>query len=148
MEQLDRYAQGESHARAGVYTKEVMMPWKVHARAGFWQDLWREEPMLELVYWQDLRTCGGPTLEQSSPDGLHPMEVTLADPKFLFTFEACAFAFYKGIKSGSFLASVAAYFHIRHLFRDLEMFSLSNKWKILYMSSVWPNSLLNELQLN
>ncbi|GAB0181827.1 zinc finger and BTB domain-containing protein 5 [Grus japonensis] len=38
--------------------------------------LWREEPTLEQVCWQDLWPRGGPMLEQSAPEGLHPMEGT------------------------------------------------------------------------
>ncbi|KAK4810960.1 hypothetical protein QYF61_014432 [Mycteria americana] len=34
----------------------------------------REETMLEQGCWQDLWPHGGPTLEQSIPEGLHPME--------------------------------------------------------------------------
>ncbi|KAK4830792.1 hypothetical protein QYF61_013625, partial [Mycteria americana] len=37
-----------------------------------------EEPTLEKVFWQDLWPCGGPTLEQSVPEGLHPVERTRA----------------------------------------------------------------------
>ncbi|KAF4793767.1 hypothetical protein TURU_108121 [Turdus rufiventris] len=39
-------------------------------------DPWREEPTLEQVYRQDLLPCGGFTLEQSVPEGLHTMEGT------------------------------------------------------------------------
>ncbi|GAB0191968.1 EH domain-containing protein 4 [Grus japonensis] len=39
---------------------------------------WREEPMPEQVCWQDLSPRGGPTLEQSVPEGLHPVEGTYA----------------------------------------------------------------------
>ncbi|GAB0188269.1 EH domain-containing protein 4 [Grus japonensis] len=37
---------------------------------------WRQDTMLEQVCWQDLWPHGGPTLEQSGPEGLHPMEGT------------------------------------------------------------------------
>lgn len=37
---------------------------------------WWVKPMLEQVYWQDLWPRGGPTLEQSVPEGPYPMEVT------------------------------------------------------------------------
>ncbi|KAJ7419650.1 protein pxr1-like [Pitangus sulphuratus] len=40
--------------------------------------LWREEPMLEQVCWQDLWSCGGPTLEQSVPEGQQCVEGTHA----------------------------------------------------------------------
>lgn len=32
------------------------------------------KPMLEQVCCQDLETCGGPMLELSDPEGLHPIE--------------------------------------------------------------------------
>jgi len=41
--------------------------------------LWREEPTLEQVCWQDLRTCGGPTLEHSLLEVLNPVERTHAE---------------------------------------------------------------------
>ncbi|PKU43633.1 hypothetical protein llap_6066 [Limosa lapponica baueri] len=41
-------------------------------------DPWREEVTLEQVCWQDLLAHEGPTLEQSIPEGLYPMEMTLA----------------------------------------------------------------------
>jgi len=41
-------------------------------------DPWREKPVLEQVCWQDLWPHGGPTLEQSVPDGLHSVEGTHA----------------------------------------------------------------------
>ncbi|GAB0209448.1 ubiquitin-conjugating enzyme E2 R2-like [Grus japonensis] len=37
-----------------THLKEAVTPWEAHAGAGSWQDLWREEPMLEQVCWQDL----------------------------------------------------------------------------------------------
>ena len=40
-------------------------------------DPWREEPT-EQVFWQDLWPRGGPTLEQSAPEGLHAVEGTHA----------------------------------------------------------------------
>ena len=43
---------------------------------GYWiwaVDPWREEPMPEQVCWQDLWPRRGPTLEQSVPEGLHPV---------------------------------------------------------------------------
>ncbi|GAB0179705.1 zinc finger and BTB domain-containing protein 5 [Grus japonensis] len=39
-------------------------------------DPWTEEPTPEQVCWQDLGPHGGPTLEQSAPEGLHPVEGT------------------------------------------------------------------------
>ncbi|GAB0181795.1 EH domain-containing protein 4 [Grus japonensis] len=39
---------------------------------------WREEPTLEQVCWQDFWPHGGPMLEQSVPEGLHPMGETHA----------------------------------------------------------------------
>ena len=42
--------------------KEAVTSWReAHDGAGSWQDLW---------------PCGGPTLEQPVPEGLHPMEST------------------------------------------------------------------------
>jgi len=35
--------------------------------------------MLEQIFWQDLRPHGGSTLEQSTSEGLHPMERTHAE---------------------------------------------------------------------
>jgi len=66
-------AHGGHHARAGGCLKEAMTPWKARAGAGSWQDLWREEPTLEQVCWQDLSTRGGSMLDQSVPEGLHPV---------------------------------------------------------------------------
>jgi len=43
--------------------KEAVSPWRARAGAGSCQDLW---------------THGGPTLEQSVPEALHPMEGTCA----------------------------------------------------------------------
>ncbi|GAB0184410.1 zinc finger and BTB domain-containing protein 5 [Grus japonensis] len=54
----------------------VATPWETCAGAGSWQDPWREEPRLEQVCWQDLWPHGGPTLEQSTPEGLHSVEGT------------------------------------------------------------------------
>jgi len=45
---------GGPHAGAGACLKEALTPWRARAEAGFWQDLWREEPTLEQVCWQDL----------------------------------------------------------------------------------------------
>ncbi|GAB0205574.1 zinc finger and BTB domain-containing protein 5 [Grus japonensis] len=39
---------------------------------------WREEPTPEQVCWQDLGPHGGPMLEQSVPEGLHPVGETHA----------------------------------------------------------------------
>jgi len=35
-----------------------------------------KDPMMEQVFWQDLWPRGGPMVEQSVPEGLHPMEGT------------------------------------------------------------------------
>jgi len=56
-------APGGPPAKAAECPKEVVSLWEAHAGAGFWQDLW---------------THGGPTLEPSVPEGLHPMEGTHA----------------------------------------------------------------------
>ena len=56
--------------------KEAVTLWRAHAGAGSWQDLSSPvgKPTLEEVFWQDLRPHRGPMLEQSVPEGLHPME--------------------------------------------------------------------------
>ena len=57
---------------------EAAILWRAWAGAGSWQEVWPdgEQPMLEQVSWQGLWSHGGPTLEQSVPEGLHPMERT------------------------------------------------------------------------
>ncbi|GAB0187733.1 hypothetical protein GRJ2_001238600 [Grus japonensis] len=56
-------------------------PWEAHAGAGSWPDLWtREEGSPHQSRFAG-RTCdpvGDPTLEQSAPEGLHPVEGTHA----------------------------------------------------------------------
>ncbi|PKU47688.1 ubx domain-containing protein 4 [Limosa lapponica baueri] len=47
---------------------------ETHTGAGSWQDLWTKDPVLEHVCWQDLWLRGGRMLEQSVPEGLHPLE--------------------------------------------------------------------------
>jgi len=54
-------------------------PWGAHARAGFCQDPWREEPTPEQACWQDLWPHGGPMLERPVPEGLYPVEGTHAE---------------------------------------------------------------------
>jgi len=61
-------------AGAGRCLKEAVTQWG----APRWllpgpADEWREEPMLEQVSWQGWWPHGGPTLEQSVPEGLHPV---------------------------------------------------------------------------
>jgi len=58
-------------------------PWEAHAGAGSWQDLWIHGPMETGAHTRagllaGLVTPLGPTLEQSVPEGLHPVEVTHA----------------------------------------------------------------------
>ncbi|OPJ81253.1 hypothetical protein AV530_009472 [Patagioenas fasciata monilis] len=56
-------------ARGGLYTGSDGCALKEVAVRG-------EKPMLEQVFWQDLWPHGGSTLEQSVPEGLHPVERT------------------------------------------------------------------------
>ena len=58
------------HAEAGGCLKQDVALWGACQDPA---DPWRAEPMLEQVCWYDLWPCGGPTLEQPVPEGLHPM---------------------------------------------------------------------------
>ncbi|GAB0175689.1 EH domain-containing protein 4 [Grus japonensis] len=72
-------AQGGPHAGAGGCPKEAVAPWEARAGAGSWQDLWPHEERSPCWSRFAGRTCdpmGDPTLEQSVPEGLHPMEGT------------------------------------------------------------------------
>ncbi|KAM7076250.1 alpha-2,8-sialyltransferase 8E isoform 2-T2 [Ciconia maguari] len=62
-------AHGGPHAGAGGCLKEAVTPWEACAGAGSWQDLWKEEPMLE----QFMKNCSlweGLTLEKFMEDCL------------------------------------------------------------------------------
>ena len=56
-----------------------MTLWEASAGAGSWQDLWTHEERSQRWSGFSVRTCdsaGGPMLEQSVPEGLHPMDRT------------------------------------------------------------------------
>ena len=60
-----------------------MTPWEARAGAGSWQDLRTRGPVergahAEAGLLAGLVTLWGPTLEQSVPEGLHPVEGTHA----------------------------------------------------------------------
>ncbi|GAB0180379.1 zinc finger and BTB domain-containing protein 5 [Grus japonensis] len=74
-------AHGGPHAGASGCLKEAVTPWEAQAGASSWQDLWSRGE--RSPHWSRFagRTCdpvGDPTLEQSGPEGLHPMEGTHA----------------------------------------------------------------------
>ena len=61
-----------------------MTPWEARAGAGSWQNLRTRGPVERGAYAEAgllaglVTPRGGPTLEQSAPEGLHPMDGTHA----------------------------------------------------------------------
>jgi len=67
------------HARAGGCLKEAATPWEACTGAGSWQDLWtcgERSPCRSRFAGRACDPMGDPHVEQSVPEGLHPVEGT------------------------------------------------------------------------